>query len=381
LEPVRFLSPQLPPLSEVGEYFKLAEQERWFANGGPCHRLLTSRIDEWLGNGARCVLVANGTLGLMVALHGLLDETEQLPGYVLVPSFTFAATVNAVVWSGLTPVFVDVDLETWHMSRDGLEHALQNPEGRVVAAIPCSTFGTPPPVAQRLAWEQLCSSAGIALLVDSAAAFGAHDENGVRLGAQGDAELFSFHATKPFAVGEGGMISTRDDRLLHKLARLTNFGFDDVRVVSDSSLVGTNAKLSEIHAATGLAMLDRYDDILLRRRELADAIRSPLKNRGFVFQEGCERSTSQFVPALAGTVAVRDRVLRHATAAAVELRTYFAPLHQFPAFQGYPRSGTLAVTEELSARILSLPLANDLSEEAVDRIVDLCASAADQSIG
>jgi dTDP-4-amino-4,6-dideoxygalactose transaminase len=376
MEPVRFLSPQLPPFSEVGEYFKLAEQERWFANRGPCHRLLTSRIEAWMGNGAQGVLVANGTLGLMVALRALLDERDHAAGHVIVPSFTFAATVNAVLWSGLTPVFVDVDPKTWHLAPDALERALQICEGKVVAAVPCSTFGTPPPVEQRRAWEHVCSAAGVALLVDSAAAFGARDEDGMRLGAQGDAELFSFHATKPFAIGEGGMIATSDDRLARKLVRLTNFGFDDTRVVSDSSLVGMNAKLSEIHAATGLAMLDTYDEVLIRRRNLADAIRSPLSKNGFIFQEGCERSTSQFVPALAPTVAVRERVLQLAARAAVELRTYFSPLHQFPAFRAYPRIGTLAVTEDLSARILSLPLANDLSQEAIDRIVEVGVSAA-----
>ena len=164
--------------------------------------------------------------------------------------------------------------------------------------------------------------------------------------------------------------------MARKLVRLTNFGFDDARAVSDSALVGLNAKLSEIHAATGLAMLDRYEDVLFARKELANAVRAPLVKHGFVFQEGCERSTSQFVPTLCHSASVREQVVREAALAAVEVRTYFSPLHHFPAFRSYPRRGSLAVTEDISSRSLSLPLANDLSPESVDRIVDICGSAA-----
>jgi dTDP-4-amino-4,6-dideoxygalactose transaminase len=287
-----------------------------------------------------------------------------------VPSFTFAATVNAIVWCGLTPVFADVDPSHWHLRPNAVAEAIRDRGEHLATVLACSTFGTPPPPVVREEWEHLCSTAGIPLLVDSAAGFGAIDESGVALGGQGDAELFSFHATKPFAIGEGGAVTTRDEELAERIARLTNFGLDADRVVSGG--IGLNAKLSEIQAATGLAMLDRIDDVLHRRRMAAAAARGPLEQVGYTFQHGCERSTWQFIPALAPDGATRDRVLALGGETGIQIRSYFAPLHTAPAFDSYPRAGALSTTLDISSRVISLPLSNDQSPEDAERVVS-CA--------
>jgi dTDP-4-amino-4,6-dideoxygalactose transaminase len=372
---IRFLTPELPPLEEVAKYFALSEEARWFANGGPCHVLLTRRIEEYVGRGARCVLVANGTLGLMIALRALVTPTRGRDE-VIIPAFTFAATANAVLWAGLKPVFVDVDARHWHLAPEALDEALAERGDRVAAVLPCSTFGVPPASDVRRAWEDLARRAGVPVLVDSASGFGAVDEDGNRLGLQGDAELFSFHATKPFAIGEGGALVTAAPDLADDLLRLTNFGFDRGRSVDDARLVGLNAKLSELTAATGLAMLDRYEAVLRARCARAEAIRAPLEAAGLVFQEGAERSAWQFVPVLAPTPAARDAVLRQAVDDGIELRTYFEPLQEFGGFAHLPRVGDLAVTADLGSRILSLPLANDMSEQAIAAVVRCTLAAA-----
>jgi dTDP-4-amino-4,6-dideoxygalactose transaminase len=366
--PIRFLRPQHPSLDDVSRYFRLAERERWFSNRGPCHRLLTERLTAYIGGEARCQLVSNATLGLMVALRALRGRSPDGACDVLAPSFTFEAVADAIVWCGLEPVFVDLEPDTWLLDPEALTEALDQRAGRVAAVLACSTFGTAPPEGVRQGWERACESAGVPLLVDSAAGFGSLDEAGRCLGRQGDAEVFSFHATKPFAIGEGGVIVTRNEALASEMSSLIDFGHDERR--SPTSRHGLNAKLSEIHAAIGLAVLDQYNDVLERRRTLARRISDPLEAAGFSFQPGAERSTWQFVPTLAPTREARNAVLAHAASAGIELRTYFAPpLHESPAFADADRLGRLPVTDDLAGRVLSLPMANDLTDDEIDRIV------------
>jgi dTDP-4-amino-4,6-dideoxygalactose transaminase len=366
---IRFLRPQLPALDDVGRYFAAAEEDRWFSNFGPCHRLLTQRLSSFVGDGARCVLVANATLGLMVALRALVDRSARDGREVIVPSFTFAAVVDAINWCGLEPVFADLDAETWHLDPEQLEGAIDERGDRLAAVLACSTFGSAPPAAMRGRWKAACARADIPLLVDSAAGFGALDEARQPLGRQGDAEVFSFHATKPFAMGEGGAIVTEDADLATEMSLLINFGLDDRRAPLRTH--GINAKVSEIHAAIGLAVLDGYEEVLQRRRSLASEIRRPLESAGFSFQPASERSTWQFISTLAPSGEARDAVLAHAASAGVELRTYFSPsVHESPPFASAQRLNRLPVTNDFADRILSLPLANDLTDDEVGRIVE-----------
>jgi dTDP-4-amino-4,6-dideoxygalactose transaminase len=369
---IRFQAPLLPDLASVQRYFESSQRARHYTNFGPCHELLVERLEAYLGEGISCVPVANATLGLIVALAALTGSPRT--GEVLIPSFTFAAVIEAVRWVGLEPVFVDVEPESWHLDPGALEAALRARCGRVVAVVAASTFGTPPPIAVRSQWEQAADAAGVPLLIDSAAGFGATDGDGVRLGAQGDAEVFSFHATKPFAVGEGGLITTRRRALADRLRRLTNFGFDG-RVVSDEG--GINAKLAEWPAATALAVLEGFDGVVEARRTHARRLIAGVRDAGFVGQSGAEGSVWQFVPVLAPGPDVREEVLAKAAEARIELRTYFSvPLHRMQPFASLPVAGDLRCTEDLAARILSLPMANDLGDAAIDAIVAALLAAA-----
>jgi dTDP-4-amino-4,6-dideoxygalactose transaminase len=212
----------------------------------------------------------------------------------------------------------------------------------------------------------------IPLIVDSAPGFGSRDEHGCPLGAQGDAEIFSFHATKPFAIGEGGMVTTRDTNFADRLAAMANFGFGPDREISNH--FGLNAKMSEMHAAIGLAVLDRFDEVLAARRERAERMQSNLEGAGYGFQIGCRNSTWQFVPVLAPNSSVREAVLTRSRAQGIEIRSYHTPLHTLPAFASHSAQGGLPVTVDLASRALSLPLANDLPEPAIQRIIALLRS-------
>jgi dTDP-4-amino-4,6-dideoxygalactose transaminase len=154
---------------------------------------------------------------------------------------------------------------------------------------------------------------------------------------------------------------------------MTNFGFGPDRAIGEP--FGLNGKLSEIHCAVGLAVLERFDDVLRERRERAEHMRAQLEPAGFRFQAGAHRSAWQFVPVLAPSAGVREAVLAASHRHAIEIRSYHRPLHQQPAFASHSAHGELTTTCELARHALSLPLANDLSEDAMQRIVSLLAES------
>jgi dTDP-4-amino-4,6-dideoxygalactose transaminase len=318
--------------------------------------------------GAACLPVASGTLGLLVAVAALSRTGTK----ALLPSFTFAATAQALLWNNLQPVFVDIDPEHWHLSPSALQQALADGGDEVSLVVACSAFGTPPPAAVRTAWEGACRAAAVPLLIDSAAGFGAVAEDGLPIGGQGDAEVVSFHATKPLAIGEGGAIFSRDATLIGRMARLANFGFDAARRPVERR--GINAKLDELHAAAALAALDEYDVHVASRRGRARRMLEGLGST-VVPQFGHERSTMQFVSVVTRDAATRDRVFARADGR-IEVRAYYEPLHLAPAFEGLPRLGTLRVTEDVGSRIISLPMAVDLTDDEVAEVVDVVTHAA-----
>ena len=191
--------------------------------------------------------------------------------------------------------------------------------------------------------------------------------NGVPVGAQGDAEVVSFHATKPFAIGEGGAVFSRDPDVVAEISRTANFAFDSER--RPQSPWGINAKLDELHAATALAVLDGFDGALAARRDRATALLAVLGPE-LTPQDGHQRGTFQFVPVLAADATLRDDILRRA-AGRVELRTYYEPLHHSVAFAGTPRAGPLTVTDALAARMLSLPMFQDMADAELLAIADV----------
>ncbi len=365
-EVLRYQRPEPPPLSDIARYYALAEDARFYSNGGPCHERLADRLTAYVGGGS-CVPVGNCTLGLMAALRVLCGTPEPARSLIAVPALTFTATACAIRWSGFEPLFVDVEPASWQMDPGALAQALDRHAGAVAGVMGTSTFGTAAPPAMRAGWRRACGAQGVPLLVDSAAGFGARDEDDRPLGAQGETEVFSFHATKPFAVGEGGAVIAPDADVAHRLERLINFGLDPN--TRTSTVVGLNAKMSELHAATALAMLDRFPASLSRRRATAADLQTRFAHHPLTYQRGSERSTWQVLPVLVPGADDRTRVLDAAERLRIEVRTGFdPPLHRHPAFADAPVAGELTVTEQLAARMVCLPMANSLGSRQTDRL-------------
>jgi dTDP-4-amino-4,6-dideoxygalactose transaminase len=371
---IRVQQPVLPAPANVMRYFEASRQAGFYANGGPCARELARRLEDYLGNTAFCVPVANCTIGLMAALRVACGAPDAARPLVLTPSYTFTATACAIEWAGFEPVFVDVEPDGWHVDPQALEEALELHGGRVAGVLACATFGAAPAADQRAAWRAACERHGVPLLIDSAPGFGALDETGRPLGSQGDAEVFSFHATKPFAIGEGGLITTPDPQMAADIGRILNFGLEPGTRVSTE--VGFNGKLSELHAATGLAMLDMLSDVLTARRGHAATVRALLRGTGVTAQRGAHNSTWQFLQLVLPDAATRERLVAAAPAHAIEVRTlHDPPLHRHPAFAHRVTVGDLPVTEDLARRSISLPMANRLEDAQLERIAALVRAA------
>jgi dTDP-4-amino-4,6-dideoxygalactose transaminase len=371
LEALRFQRPTLPSGEAIERYLALARNERWFSNFGPCAKLLQGRLAEAADR--PCVAVSNATIGLMVVIAALRDEAPAGADEALVPSFAFAASAQAAVWNGLRPVFVDVARHHWHLDPEALEAALEARQGRVAVVIALSSFGVPPPAAVRERWEAACKHVGVPLLVDSAAGYGASSEDGVPIGAQGDVEVVSFHALKPVTAGEGGAVFCRDQGLADRVAHLANFAFDEHHQVTRPDAL--NAKMSEPAAAIALASLDELEPALAARRERAGQMLSLLPV-DFERQAHNAYGTWQFVSVATPDAETRTAVLEEGERRQIGIRTYYDPLHLMPAFADYLRADDLAVTEDLGARMLSLPMAVDLEDAEISAVVEMAHAGA-----
>jgi dTDP-4-amino-4,6-dideoxygalactose transaminase len=374
IDRIPFQRPELPPAEAIMAYFQRSVDAGYFANGGPCARELTTRIEERLDHRAHCVLVSSATTGLMAALRAVCGAPTGRRRLVVCPSYTFTATAGAIAWAGFEPLFVDIEPDGYGLCPESLDAALRMRSGRVAGILACAPFGSAPTGALRSAWREIADRHKVALLIDSAPGFGALDEDGLQLGAQGDTEVFSFHATKPFAIGEGGAVLTPDPELAARIGRIVNFGIEPS--TRTSAEPGFNGKLSELHAATGLAVLDDFDEILKGRRALAGRVRQVAEAAGLRHQRGAAGSTWQCFQTLAPDPATRERILSAAAVARVDAHTmHDPPLHRHPAFAHAERGPSLATTDVIAARSISLPMANRLDDAEVSRICAVTGGA------
>ena len=294
-------------------------------------------------------------------------KSAGIKGKVIVPSFTFCATAHAVVWAGLEPVFVDIDPETFNLDPAKVRAAI-TPEVKAILAV--HVFGNPCAIDELAA---LAKEHNLALFFDAAHAFGSTYKK-QKIGSFGLAETFSTHATKPFMAVEGGIISTKDQVLLEHLQKSRNFGVDSP---IDTAFIGTNAKMSELHALVGLDSLSYYPANLNKRKELVRSYQEKLRDLpGLRFQKIQENSQSSYFffsivldPVKFG--ANRDELAVALEQAGVQTRKYFyLPLHQQKSYKGYV-TGCLPHTEAVASNILCLPTHTELTFDDVSYICDI----------
>jgi perosamine synthetase len=309
-------------------------------------------------DGRACVAVNSGTsalhLGLLAAGIGPGDE-------VIVPSFTFAATANAVVMAGATPVFADIERDTFCLDPDSVAAAVTP---RTAAVMPVHLYGQP---ARWPALAQVAERHGL-LLVEDAAQAHAATYDGVPVGALGDVAAFSFYATKNMTTGEGGMVVCRDEDTARQVRLLRNQGME---VRYRNEVAGLNNRMTDVAAAIGRVQLGRLRAWNDERRAVAATYIQDLSGvvTPYVTPEA-DPVWHQFTV----RSSARDELQRSLDEAGVDAAVYYpTPTHRLPA---YDLDLDLPETERACAEALSLPIRPGLTEDELARVVTAVNEAA-----
>lgn len=362
-KPIYVTQPCLPPLEEFMPYLEQIWKNKWLTNAGPFHNELEVALTRHL-EVPQLSLFANGTIGLIVALQAL-----RISGEVITTPFSFVATAHSLLWNGITPVFVDIDLTTFNLDANQVEAAITP---KTTAILPVHCYGHPCDV-ERL--KRLADRYGLKLIYDAAHAFGVR-YRGESLMRHGDLSVLSFHATKVFNTFEGGAIVSPDVPTKQRIDFLKNFGIaDEVTVVGP----GINGKMNEVQAAFGLLQL-RYLEKWKAMRASVDrryrAAFQDLDGIGLVPEPADSDGNYSYFPILVGPkyTLTRDALYARLREHGIFVRRYFYPLiSEMPMYRGLPSSSAshLPVASRISQQILCLPIFADLSLAEQQRVIDL----------
>lgn len=314
--------------------------------------------------GARdAISVSNGTVALHLALHCL----DIGPGdEVIVPTFTYIASVNTIAQTGATPVFVDCRASDWLIDPDDVRAKI-TPRTKAIMAV--HLFGA---VCDMASLRGIAVGVGIALVEDSAEAFGS-TLDGQQAGTLGDVSSFSFFGNKTITTGEGGMVVARDSELAQRLRRVKGQGQSSKRRYWHEEL-GFNYRMTNICAAIGLAQLERADAIIARKREIADSYRRALAGLPVTVQRPAPGvvSSEWLFSLLLPRTAERAEVMEYMAAEGVDTRPVFYCAHHMPM---YRRDDAFPIAQDVAARGISLPSFPALTNEEIGRVVDALGGA------
>jgi perosamine synthetase len=338
-----------------------AVRSGWVSSIGPYLDRFEQAFARFCGS-QHAIAVMNGT----VALHLSLRALGIGPGdEVVVPDLTFAATAHAVLEAGATPVFADVDAETWCIDPAAVERALSD---KTRAIIPVHLYGHP---ADMPALEALARPRGIVLIEDAAEAHGA-EVSGKRVGSLGRVGVFSFYGNKLMTTGEGGMVTTDDDELSERLRFLKDHGMSKQRRYYHSELA-FNYRMTNLQAALGCAQLEQAEQFIEKKRELMRLYREELEGVAGITLNA-ERPETKSVFWMVSLVLSRARPERDELAlalrrAGVDTRPFFVPMSQLPHLSSHRAVGQSGsgcpVAARLSQRGLNLPSGCALSPDDV----------------
>jgi dTDP-4-amino-4,6-dideoxygalactose transaminase len=364
---ISLIAPNPPKLSELTDGLRAIESSGLFSNYGPVVRRFEANVNAQLFGGlGRSLTVANATLGLMIAMRHVADARGRAGGFALMPAFTFAATAHAAEWAGLTPLIADSDPDDWAMSPAAEEEALARFGDRIAVIVPYAVFGNGLDL-ERYQW--LSERYGVGVVVDAAASMGTLNDDGTGFGAGAPFPVvFSMHATKPFATGEGGLIHSGDIDLIEALRCMTNFGFDGGRAAMSPAI---NAKLPEVLGLMAEAKLSGFELTMAHRANLTAAYRAQLGSQFTLQKLHGRRQAAQFMPLLLPPelIGERTRILAALDEAGIGAATYFSPhLGEQPHFQKSSVILATPIADEIGARMMSLPLNDHMALADVEQV-------------
>lgn len=355
-KPIYVTMPSLAPLSEVNSYLEKVWASGVMTHNGPLVQQFEKDFCEW-AKVSRMVAMCNGTQTLQLALRSL-----DLPkgGEVITTPFTFIATISSILYEGLKPVFVDIDPETLNIDPSKIEAAITE---KTVAIMPVHVFGNP---CECETIDAIAKKHNLKVVYDAAHAVGV-EYKGRSIFSYGDISSTSFHATKLLNTSEGGATFSMNPALDERMRELRFFGYNAAK---DVDCVGTNAKMTEVNAAIGLANLKYLKDIVADRKAKYALYKSILsKSAALRFQKIDESCNCSYFPVIFET---EEQLLK--VEAGLKAKNVFARRYFYPSVNTYkkicPDAASCPHSEDISNRILCLPLYWTLSEDAVKTIAE-----------
>ncbi|MCX7549973.1 DegT/DnrJ/EryC1/StrS family aminotransferase [Xanthomarina sp. F2636L] len=343
----------LPNQDEYQEILKKSWDKNWMTNRGDLVKKLETKIKSKF-HIPYMIATTNGTLPIQIAL-----KTLRLTGEIITTPFSYVATTSSIVWEGLTPVFVDIEVDTFTIDPKKIEKKITEKTSAILAT---HVFGNPCDVE---AIEQLAKKYNLKVIYDAAHSFGVTYKDKSMFN-YGDLSTCSFHATKIFHTAEGGAIFTKNEDLFNKLYYHHNFGHNGPEHFHG---IGVNAKMSELQAAMGLTVWPYLETIFSRRKLLFELYQDLLATR-MVFQSIREHTTYNYsyIPVVFESEEQLIKVQKVLNEHHIFPRRYFYPsLNKLP----YLEYQQMPISETISERILCLPLYYDLNETQIGMICDL----------
>jgi len=341
-------------------------RSNWISSKGPYIAAFEERFATTIGV-RHAISVCNGTVALHVALAALgIGSGDE----VIVPTFTYIAPVNAIVYCGATPVFVDSEPRTWQLDPNDVYRRI-TPRTKAIVAV--HLYGHP---AEMNALSSLAREHGLFLIEDCAEAFGAR-YHGKHVGTFGDIATFSFYGNKTITTGEGGMVVTNDDMLAERVHRLKGQGLAPYREYWHD-IIGYNYRMTNIAAAIGLAQLENAERFLHRKRAIAKLYQHLLAGTVLEFQQEAPDTEHAWwmVSVLTPTAHDRDALRTELRRAGIETRPTFYPVHTMPMYsQRYERHRT---AESLGLRGINLPSYPALTDDQIEEICHIITKAVER---
>ena len=344
----------IPPLDEYNAYLAQIWQAGHLTNNGPLCRKLEADISNHL-----CVsnleLVSNGTLAIQLAIKAF-----NLQGEIITTPYSYVATTNSILWEGCEPVFVDIEDRTFCINADMIEAAITEKTSAILAT---HVYGYPCDIVKI---QQIADKHNLKVIYDAAHAFGVklHGESILQYG---DCSTLSFHATKLFHTGEGGAVICKDAEVSKRVSLMKKFG----HVGEDDYLdIGINAKMSELHAAMGLCVLPKVDEIIANRRAISERYDAQLKGCGLV----CPQVVAEleynyaYYPVVFASHNQMMQVRQALIDNDIMPRRYFYPSLNTLPYLGAESKQACPVSESIAMRVLCLPLYYGLEPAIIEKV-------------
>lgn len=357
-------SPLLPNLDEFHTLLKDIWKSKWITNNGTFHQQLEKELAEYL-KVPYISLFTNGTLPLITALQVL-----RITGEVITTPYSFVATTHSLWWNGCKPVFVDIDPSNCGLDPAKIEAAITP---KTTAIMPVHCYGKPCDIK---GIQEVADKYGLKVIYDAAHAFGV-EVNGESLLNAGDLSTLSFHATKVYDTIEGGAMVMHDEQTKKRIDYLKNFGFaGEITVVAP----GINSKMDEVRSAFGILNLRQVDEAIAKRQQVAIKYRESLKDvhgvRYFDDMPGVRHNYSYFPIFIDAEEfgRTRDELYEEMKSHNILSRRYFYPLiSTFSTYRGLPSATkeNLPEATKLADTVLCLPMHHELTEEDVERVLDV----------